>query len=137
MADYDKPLPTPDPVTQPFWDSLKAHQIRLQRGSKTGKFVYYPRAVSPHDQEEDLVWTPVSGRGVVHAFSIPHRHPNRAFTANGPYVVALVELDEGVRVLSTLVGVEPRPEAVKVGMRVEIAYDDVTDEVTLPRFKPA
>lgn len=137
MADYAKPLPTPDPVTKPFWDSLKAHAIQLQRCSGCGRFVYYPRALCPGCLSDDLVWTPVSGRGVLHAFTIPHRHPNRAFSADGPYVVALVDLEEGVRVMSNLIGVDPTPEAVTVGMPVEIVYDDVTEEITLPKFRPS
>lgn len=136
MASYDRPLPTADPVTKPFWDSLKAHKLMLQRGSRSGKFVYYPRAVSPYDMDEELVWTPVSGRGQVFAFAIPHRHPNQAFMKDGPFVVALVELDEGAKMLTNLVGVDATPEAVKIGMPVEIVYDDVTDDMSLPRFKP-
>ena len=136
MADYAKPLPIPDPVTRPYWESLQAHAMRVQRCGGCGRFVFYPRAVCPGCLSDDLVWTRVSGRGVVHAFTIPHRHPNPAFGAALPYVVILVELEEGVRLLSNLVGVDPTPEAVRIGMPVEIVYDDVTPEVTLPKFRP-
>jgi uncharacterized OB-fold protein len=136
MADYNKPLPVPDPVTQPFWDSLKAKAIQLQRCGGCKQVIFYPRPLCPSCLSDDLTWGPVSGRGVVHAFAIPHRHPNRVFTADGPYVVALIELEEGAKILSNLVDVDPTPEAVKVGMPVEIVYDDVTDEVTLPKFRP-
>ena len=127
------PLPIPDPVTRPFWDSLKAHAIKLQRCRGCGNFVYYPRAVCPGCFSDDLVWTDVSGRGVIHAFTIPHRHPNPALQV--PYVVVLVELDEGVRMLSNLIDVEPVPEAVPIGTPVEIVYDDVSEAITLPRFR--
>jgi uncharacterized protein len=137
MADYTKPLPTPDPVTQPFWDSLKEHAVKLQKCGGCKQFIFYPRALCPSCMSDDLAWTSISGRGVVHAFAIPHRHPNRVFTEGGPYVVALIELEEGVRMMSNLVEVDPTPEAVTVGMAVEIVYDDVTDEVTLPKFRPA
>lgn len=136
MAEYARPLPIPDPVTRPFWESLRAHAIRLQRCGACGRFVYYPRPLCPGCLSSDLVWTPVSGRGAVHAFTIPHRHPNPAFNQAVPYVVALVELDEGARILSNLVEVAPTPEAVRVELPVEIVYDDVTAEVTLPRFRP-
>lgn len=136
MPEYDAPLPVPDPVTRPFWDSLKAHAIQLQKCGGCGRFLYYPRAVCPDCMSDDLAWTSVSGRGVVHAFTIPHRHPNPAFAARAPFVVALVELDEGVRMLSNLVEIDPSPEAVTVGMPVEIVYEDVTEEITLPRFRP-
>lgn len=136
MADYAKPLPTPDPVTKPFWDSLKAGAIQLQRCGPCDTVIFYPRPLCPSCLSDELTWTPVSGRGVVHAFAIPHRHPNPAFGSTAPYVVALVELEEGARMLSNLIDVEPTPEAVKVGMPVEIVYDAVTDEVTLPKFRP-
>jgi uncharacterized OB-fold protein len=137
MADYNKPLPTPDPVTRPFWDSLKAHAVQLQRCGGCNQVVYYPRPLCPACGSDDLSWTSVSGRGVVHAFAIPHRHPNPAFGSTAPFVVALIELEEGARMLSNLVDVDPTPEAVKVGMAVEIVYDDVTEEMTLPKFRPA
>jgi uncharacterized OB-fold protein len=137
MADYARPLPTPDPVTQPFWDSLKEHAVKLQRCGGCNRFVFYPRPLCPSCLSDDLTWTPVSGRGVVHAFAIPYRHPNPAFGSTAPYVVALIELEEGARMLSNLVDVEASPEAVTVEMAVEIVYDDVTEDVTLPRFRPA
>jgi len=136
MADYTKPLPTPDPVTAPFWESVKAHAMQIQRCASCGRFIFYPRAICPNCMSDDLVWTPVSGRGVVHAFTIPHRHPNPAFGTDVPYVVALIELEEGARMLANLVDVAPTPETLQVGMPVEVAYDDVTDTVTLPRFRP-
>lgn len=136
MTDAQRPLPVPDPVTRPFWDSLKAHAVQLQRCGGCARFIYYPRSVCPSCMSDDLVWTPVSGRGVVHAFTIPHRHPNPAFASQAPYVVALIELAEGARMLSNLVEVDPTPEAVKVGMAVEIVYEEVTDAITLPRFRP-
>ena len=133
----ERPLPTPDPLTAPFWDSLRQHAIQLQRCASCRHFVYYPRPVCPVCGSDDLVWTPISGRGVVHAFTIPHRHPDPAFAARLPYVVALVELDEGVRMLANLVDVEPTPEAVRVGLPVELVYDDRSERITLPAFRPA
>ena len=129
----EQPLPTPDPVTKPFWDSLKAHRIRLQHCDACDKFVYYPRAVCPTCLSNELVWMEVSGRGVIHAFTIPHRHPNPAFQV--PYVVVLVELEEGVRMLSNLMDVQPAADQVPIGAPVEIVYDDVNESITLPRFR--
>jgi uncharacterized OB-fold protein len=137
MAELKKPLPTPEPVTNPFWDSLKQHRMMIQRGKTSGKYVFYPRRFMPGDFDEEMEWVPVSGRGTLHAFSIPHWHPNKAFTADGPYVVALIELEEGAKILSNLIDVEPTPEAVKIGMPVEVVYDDVNEEITLPKFRPA
>ena len=80
---------------------------------------------------------PVSGRGVVHAFTVVHYHSTPAFRADTPYVVALIELDEGVRMMSNLVDVTPDPQHVRVGLPVEVVYDDVTPELTLPKFRPS
>ena len=71
--------------------------------------MFYPRALCPHCGSRELAWTAVSGRGRLHSFCVPHRHPNPAFQPDLPYVVALVDLDEGVRLMTTLVEVEPEP----------------------------
>lgn len=131
-----KPLPVADPVTAPFWESVKAHAMQIQRCDDCGNYIFYPRGLCPHCFSSNLAWQPVAGTGQVHAFTIVHRHPHPAFAAEIPYVVALIELDEGVRMMSNLVGVEPDPEHVRVGMPVEVVYEDVTDEVTLPKFRP-
>ncbi len=133
---YGKPLPVADPVTAAFWESVKAHAMRLQRCTGCGKWIFYPRGLCPHCFSDDLAWEPVAGTGVVHAFTIVHRHPSPAFNAEIPYVVALIELDEGARLLSNLVEVAPDPAEVRVGLPVEVVYDDVTAEVTLPKFRP-
>jgi uncharacterized protein len=136
MSEYPKPLPQPDPITKPYWDSLKAHAMRLQRCGSCGRFVFFPRALCPFCFSDALAWTPVSGRGVVHAFTVPHRHPSPAFQPDLPYVVALVELEEGPRLMTNLIDVPPDPARITVGMPVEVVYDDVTPEVTLPKFRP-
>ena len=135
MTEYAKPLPQPDPITKPFWDSVKAHAMRIQRCDTCGRFVFFPRALCPYCFSAALEWTPVSGRGVVHAFTIPHRHPLPAFQAELPYVVAIVELEEGARMMTNLVDVPPDPAQIAVGMPVEVVYDDVTPEITLPKFR--
>ena len=78
-----------------------------------------------------------SGRGTLHTFAIVHRAPVPAFADRVPFVVAMVDLEEGPRIPTNLVDVEPDPEHVKIGMAVEVAFADVTEEVTLPVFRPA
>ena len=138
-AGYSKPLPAPDPLTKTYWDSVKAHAMQLQKCADCGKFIFYPRAVCPDCGSRNLQWTAVSGRGKVYGFTINMgRHPSvAAFAGDAPYVIALVELEEGARLMSNIVGVEPTPEKVKVGMDVVVQYDDVTDAITLPKFKLA
>jgi uncharacterized OB-fold protein len=134
--DYKKPLPQADPVTAPFWESVKAHEMKIQRCNDTGKFFFYPRGMSPFTLSDNISWEPVSGKGRVHAFSIVYNNRAPGFADEIPYVVAMIELDEGPRMMSNLIDIEPDPDHVKIGMPVEVVYDDVTDEVTLPKFRP-
>ena len=133
---YVKPLPKSDGTTAPFWESVKAHAMQIQRDNKNGKYFFYPRGLSPYGLHDDFSWQPVSGRGVVHAFSIVHNNRAPGFRDEIPYVVAMIELEEGARMMSNLIDVQPDPEHVKIGMPVEVVYEDVTDEVTLPKFRP-
>jgi uncharacterized OB-fold protein len=137
MADYKKPLPQSDPVTAPYWESLKAHAMKIQRCNDTGKFFFYPRGLSPFTFSDNISWELVSGKGNIYAFTIVQLNRAPGFADELPYVVALIELDEGVRVMSNVIDVTPDPQHVKVGMPVELVYDDVTDEITLPKFRPA
>lgn len=137
MSDYAKPVPQADGSTQPYWDSLKAHKLRIQKCNDTGKYFFYPRGMSPFTLSDNVSWEPVSGKGVVHAFTIIHQNRAAGFVDELPYVVAMVELDEGARMMTNIIDVDPDPEHIKIGMPVELVYDDITDEVTLPKFRPA
>ncbi len=137
MAEYKKPLPQSDPVTAVFWESVKAHEMKIQRCNDTGKYFFYPRGMSPFTLSSNISWEPVTGKGTVHAFTIVHLNRAPGFSDELPYVVAMIELEEGPRMMSNLIDIDADPEHVKIGMPVELVYDDVTDEVTLPKFKPA
>lgn len=132
----DKPLPVPDPVTQPYWDGLNAGELRIQRCRSCEKAVFYPRALCPHCGSRDLGWITCSGRGTLHAFTIAHRGTPAAFKGSTPYVVAMVDLEEGARVMTNLIDVDPAPEAVKIGMAVEVVFEKASDAITLAKFRP-
>jgi hypothetical protein len=131
------PLPQPDPVTQPYWDSLKAHAMQVQRCAECGKWVFYPRALCPHCGGARLEWRPVSGRATLYSFTIVHRAPSPELQAEAPYVVALVDLEEGVRLMARLTGIDPDPANLRIGLSLRLHYDDATAEVTLPVFRPS
>jgi len=78
----------------------------------------------------------VSGRGTLHTFTVVHRG-QRGFPLGPPYVIAIVELDEGVRLMTNLVDVSPDPATIRIGMAVEVVFEDVSPEIALPRFRPA
>jgi uncharacterized OB-fold protein len=132
---YNKPLPDFRPETKPYWEGCKNHELVLPRSKETGKFFFYPRAMSPgDDMSEDIEWVKASGKATVWTYSIHHMGPSKAYKGDPPYVVALVEMEEGVKMMTNIVDVDPH--AVHIGMEVEVVYDDITDEVTLPKFKP-
>ena len=136
MAEYIKPLPVPDPLTKTYWDSVKAHAMQVQKCADCSQFVFYPRSVCPHCGSRSLNWTAVSGRGKVYGFTISHQKGMPNFGNDVPYTIAVVELEEGCRMMTNLVGIDPDPAKIKVGMDVVVQYDDVTDAMTLPKFKP-
>jgi uncharacterized OB-fold protein len=133
MSDYVKPLPKPTDSSRPYWDAAKRHELMLQRCGACNALIYYPRDRCPQCLSDNLKWQPVSGRGKVYSYTVVRRASTRSFS-DKPYVLAIVELDEGVRMTTN---VEAAPETVKVGMPVSVWFDDVTPERTLVKFKPA
>ena len=126
------PLPRPTALSRPHWDGCKAGVLRVQRCRDCGQFVFIPQPICTRCQAAALDWVESTGRGVVYSYTVVHRPPRPAFAA--PYVVAIVELAEGWHMLTNLVDVAP--EAVAVGMPVEVAFRPVSDEITLPYFRP-
>jgi uncharacterized OB-fold protein len=126
----EKPYPVPDAETTPFWDAVTAGRLDIQRCLSCHRHVFYPRSLCPHCGAANLEWVTVSGRGTVYSFTVVHRAPAE-FQDEAPYVVALVELEEGVRMLTRLVDVEPA--AVRVAMAVEVT---LRGEPRLPYFRP-
>ncbi len=133
MSDYTKPLPKPTPISRPFWDAAKRHELMLQRCGACSKFIYYPRPRCPHCFSDRLEWARCSGQGKVYSYTVVRRPSSRAF-ADGPYVLAIVELNEGPRMTTNIVA---SPEQIRVDMPVKAFFDDVTPEYTLVKFKPA
>ena len=138
MVDYAKPLPRlEDPeLTQPFWDAAKRHELIIPRCARCDSYFWYPRRACPTCLREDWEWASVSGKARLHTFTIVRQPGNPAFEDDVPYVYAVVQLDEGVRMISTLVDCEV-PDDVAVDMQLEVSFDDVTDEWTLVKFRPA
>lgn len=133
--EYEKPLPEFRPETKPYWDACKRHEFVLPRSRTTNEFFFYPRAISPgEDMSADIEWVKASGKAKVWTYAIHHMGPTKAYKGEPPYVVALVETEEGVKMMTNIVDCDPRE--VSVGMDVEVVFDDVTPEVALPKFRP-
>lgn len=132
---YTKPIPDPTPETQPYWDYCKQRELRIQQCRDCGARFFYPRGQCPECLSPDTDWIKASGRGTIYSYSIVRRPPGPAFQPDVPYVVALIDLEEGVRMMSN---VEGSPvEAVKIGLPVEVFFEDVSETIALPKFRLA
>jgi uncharacterized OB-fold protein len=131
---YRKPLPRIDEESRGFWEALARHELYVQRCRACGTTRYHPRALCPSCLSADTEWLRCSGRGTVYSFTVTHQNQQPGFREELPYVLAIVELEEGVRLMTNVVGCAP--DAVRIGMPVQVAFDDVTPEVTLPKFQP-
>jgi uncharacterized OB-fold protein len=132
---YLKPLPLIiDEDNVAYWESTKRHAMEIQKCSSCGEWRFYPSPVCPNCSSTEHEWREIGGYGTVYTYSVVYRPPSAAFADDVPYAYAIVELDEGPMFPTSIVGVDP--EQVHIGMRVKILYDDVTPEITLPRFEP-
>ncbi len=129
---YDKPLPVIDNESRPFWDGCRDGKLMLQHCAECGAWVFYPRVLCTACHSERLEWSEASGEGVIYSFTVCHRPAGPTFNHEVPYVVALIDLAEGPRMISNIVGADP--ESVRIGQRVRVTFEKATDEVTLPKF---
>ena len=134
----DRPLPQPiTPEARPYWDGLKEGKLMLPKCGACGHAFFYPRVVCPACQSRTITWIQATGKGRLHSFGIAHQSFNKAFKVAPPDVLAMVELEEGPRMLSNLIDVKADPAVVKCDMPVEVVFHKLSDEVTIPLFRPA
>lgn len=134
MADDTRPAPVPTPATQPFWDGTKAGELRLQRCGDCAEHVFYPRARCPSCGSPRLRWTTVSGRARLSSYVINHV-PAPGFADDVPHIIAIVQLDEGPRMMTNLVNVPPDPRALPLDLPLEVVFKSRGDHA-LPLFQP-
>ena len=133
---YAKPLPVADVETRPFWDACREGRLTLQRCTNCGHHRFPPTFYCAKCNSAEHEWIESTGRGRVFSWIVVrHPVPRDIYAADVPYVVALIELDEGVRIASNIVGIAP--EKVTANMPVRVIFKPVTDDVTLPLFEPA
>jgi uncharacterized OB-fold protein len=136
-TEYRKPLPIPDIDSQLFWDKCKAHELAAQCCNDCGKFRWPPQAFCPHCYSWNFSWTTLQKTGMVISFVVVHYVSIPACQDDVPYVVAHITIDgteDQVIMISNVIGCAS--EEVRVGMRVRAVFEDVTPEVTLPKFRP-
>lgn len=134
MSDYIKPLPVPSKWSQPFWDGAKQHKLLLKKCAKCGNIDHPPYLYCTECSAEQYKWVEASGRGTIYAFTTTLIGAPLPFTEDIPYTIAMVDLDEGPRMLTTIADAEPAE--LKIGMKVEVVFDNVTEEIAIPRFRP-
>jgi uncharacterized OB-fold protein len=129
-----RPLPHASPLTQPFWDGARRHELWLQRCRACNTHLFYPRYLCTACGGSDLDWVQMSGSASVFTFTVARRPTHPALANKVPYVIAVVQLDEGPKLTTNIVGIDP--DAVAIGLRVEAEYEDL-DDVTLVVFRPS
>jgi uncharacterized OB-fold protein len=129
----NKPVPRPTTTSRPFWDALREHRVEIQQCDACRTWVFYPRSNCPHCLSADLQWKQIPGKGAIYSYTVARVPTLPEFADEAPQLLAVVQLDEGPRINSTLTGVAP--EAIAVGMRVRPVFDDRPD-ATLLRFAP-
>jgi uncharacterized OB-fold protein len=136
-TESSKPLPRPisPELTRPFWEAATRHELVMPRCTICDHLFFYPRSECPRCLSNHLEWMQVSGRGRLHTYTVVYQPANAAFRDDTPYIYAVVQLDEGPRMVSNVVQCDL--DAVKVDMPLEAIFDDVTPECTLVKFKPA
>jgi uncharacterized OB-fold protein len=130
-----KAVPIPTPETQPYWDGCAAGELRIQRCVDCGKPYFYPRPLCPYCGSVNVEWFRASGRATLYSYVINHR-PAPGFESEAPYVIAVVQLAEGPRMMTSLVGVPATPEALVLDMPLRVTFERRGD-ISLPVFTPA
>lgn len=134
MSDPKRFVPAPTPETAHFWDGAREGELRLQRCTACGDAYFPPRAFCPECGSREVRVEKASGRARLYSYVINHL-PAPGFTA--PYAIAVVELEEGPRMMSNILECEQTPEALVLDMPLEVTFEKLTDAISLPQFRPA
>jgi uncharacterized OB-fold protein len=130
-----KPAPVPTPETQPYWDGCAAGELRLQRCADCSEAYFYPRPVCPACGSVRVEWFTATGRATLYSYVINHR-PAPGFENDGPYAIAVVQLEEGPRMMTNITGIPNTPEDLVLDMPLQVTFEQRGD-VALPLFQPA
>lgn len=137
MASAQRPLPQfPEPDTLPFWEATKQHELRYQVCDDCQSIVFFPRRHCPHCMSMDLSWKTSKGEGTVYTYTVVRQIGLPAFRERVPYAVAWIDLDEGFRMVSNIVGVDD-PGTISIGQRVRLTWEDQEGGLSLPMFTPS
>lgn len=134
ILDYKKPLPIPDEASKPFFDAAREHQLMIQQCTTCGSVIWPVKSRCDHCLAATVTWIPASGKGTLYSFTLMHQLYHPGFATSVPYNIAQVDLAEGLRILTNIVDC---PNAdLKIGMPLEVTFEDISEQITLPKFKP-
>jgi uncharacterized OB-fold protein len=134
----DRPQPRfPEPDTEPFWEATKKHELTYQVCDDCSTVVFFPRSHCTKCGGRSLSWKTSKGEGTVYTYSVVRLNRHPAFVNLGAYAVAYVDLDEGFRIMTNIVGVADPVKDVKIGQRVKVQWEDQSSGYSLPMFAPA
>jgi len=132
---YDEGQAIPAPVkafdNMGFWEGVQRHELVFEKCKSCGVWIHPPRPMCPKCHSLEKEWVPSTGKGKIYSFVTYRESPHPAFKA--PYSVVLVEMEEGVRLVSNMVDMEPNE--ISIGMPVEVVFDEVAEDITLPKFR--
>lgn len=127
-------LPVPSPETAFWWENCREGRLSIQRCGACEAYQFYPRALCSSCLSGTLEWVEAAGTATVTTFTICRVPAAEAYAADLPYVVALVRLEEGPTMMTNIV--ECDPEFVSTGMSVEVVFESLSDQISLPQFRP-
>jgi len=130
-VNQELPIPTPNPDSQAYWDAAREDKLVIRRCASCTALHFMPRHLCPHCWSTDLQWVQASGKGTVHSFSVIRRAPLQSYAPRVPYVVALIDLDEGPRMFSNIVG--DGALETQVGSRVDVCFE-ARGDYKIPQF---
>ena len=134
---YNKPIPVPQGESDEYWNKAKEGELWLRNCNSCGNPYFYPRDISPCCFSKDTSWIKASGKASLFTYAIVHRAPHPGFAQDAPFVVAIVELEEGPHMPTNIVIDDPTEENLKIGMALEVIFEDISEKIALPKFKPA
>ena len=133
MAEYKKPLPVIAKWNAPYWQAAKRHEFVAQQCRNCGYIHLPPGPVCTNCLSADQDWVPLSGRGTIYSYGVYYQRWHEGFADDIPYNVALIDLEEGPQIISQIMGCEN--DELDCGLAVEVVFEDVTSEVSLPKFR--
>ena len=135
MSPSDKPLPVINEDNAPYWEYAGKHELRMQQCMRCGYIRFPPGIICPKCHSMEAQWTRLSGKGKIYSYVVYHHAYHPAFEKDIPYVVAIIQLNEGPQMESNII--HCKLEDISIDMPLEVCFDDITDKIALPKFRPA